>query len=444
MQNVLWIFLLFIISIPSIFVVGMANQLERVRLDLPGLNLENGVIHFNNAGASPMPSPVLQRFKDVLDLEQQIGAYAAADVYRADFEQTRVLAGQLVNAGDPEKEMALVDSATTAWMRAFYSIRLKQGDVILTCEAEYAANYVAMLQQCKKHGASIEVVPSRAEDGTVDVSALEAILSGPLGPRVRAVCITHVPSNGGLVNPAQEIGRAINHSYSGTTPPIYLLDACQSVGQLPVDVQAIQCDYLSATGRKYLRGPRGTGFLYARRDVLDEVSQPGGRIVEPPSIDHFAAPWVDSETYALSSTARRFEQWESNYAGLVALGVALEYALNMDIKGWAWPRIASLAAALRRRLESISPRTRVYDLGSESDGSQCGIVTFSIDGVAPAAIKKHLIENRMYVAVSPPSSTLLDSRRRGLSDDGLLRASVSYFNTEEEINKFVNCLAKLL
>jgi selenocysteine lyase/cysteine desulfurase len=179
--------------------------------------------------------------------------------------------------------------------------------------------------------------------------------------------------------------------------------------------------------------------LYANKDVLGSA-----RITEPPTIDHFAAPWVDASSYTLAPTARRFEQWESNYAGLCSLGVAIQYATELGIDEWIWPRVRGLGSGLRTRLLSISPKVQVHDLGSDDGGTRCGIVTFSVAGVDSAAIKAHLLKNGIYVAVSPSTSTLLDAQRRALPGDGLVRASVSYINTEEELDRAAICLADLL
>jgi cysteine desulfurase / selenocysteine lyase len=238
-------------------------DLNRARQETPGCQ---HVTHFNNAGAALMPQPVLAATLDHLHREARSGGYEAADKMAAELNQFYEVTAGLLNCH--QDEIAFVENATRAWDIAFYAIPLAAGDRILTSSASYGSNYLALLQRAKQVGAHSEVVPND-ESGQISVTALREMLD----ERVKLIELTHMPTNGGLVNPAAAVGQLAREA-----GVLYLLDACQSVGQMPLDVQAIGCDFLSATGRKYLRGPRGTGFLYVRRERLDEL--------EPPFIDN--------------------------------------------------------------------------------------------------------------------------------------------------------------
>jgi selenocysteine lyase/cysteine desulfurase len=389
----------------------MPIDIERARRDTPAANQ---VLHFNNAGAALMPAPVLQAQLRHLQLEVETGGYEAAAAADDRIEAIYDSIAGLLNAG--RAEIALVENATVAWDMAFYSVGFAAGDRILTAEAEYLSNYIAFLQVARRSGAVVDVVPSD-EAGELDVEALERMIDR----RVKLIAITHVPTNGGLVNPAAAIGR-IAHAHG----ILYLLDACQSVGQMPIDVAAIGCDMLSATGRKYLRGPRGTGFLYVRRAVLDRL--------EPPFLDLQAATWVEPDRYEMRPDARRFENWERNVAGQLGLGAAVDYALGWGLADIAG-RVEPLAAELRRRLAEI-PGVSVRDRGRR----RCGIVTFTVEGKPPRDIVAALRQQRINCHPSV-SSTLLDARTRQLPD--LVRASVHYYNTEEEVARFAAAVAAL-
>lgn len=261
----------------------MPIDVAQVRRDTPAASR---VVHFNSAGAALMPTPVLQSQLQHLQLEADLGGYEAAAAVNDQLEATYDSIARLLNAD--RGEIALVENATVAWDMAFYSVAFAPGDRILTAEAEYASNYIAFLQIARRTGAVIDVIPSDAA-GDLDIDALARMINA----RVKLIAITHVPTNGGLVNPAEAVGRiARAHGI------LYLLDACQSVGQMQIDVATIGCDLLSATGRKYLRGPRGTGFLYVRRAVLDRL--------EPPFLDLQAATWTAPDRYELRGDARRF------------------------------------------------------------------------------------------------------------------------------------------
>jgi selenocysteine lyase/cysteine desulfurase len=300
---------------------------------------------------------------------------------------------------------------------AFYAQPFEAGDRILTAEAEYAANYVAFLQMARRTGVAIDVVPSD-RDGALDTAALERMIDG----RVKLIAITWVPTNGGLVNPAAAVGKiARAHGIP------YLLDACQAVGQMPVDVAAIGCDMLAATGRKFLRGPRGTGFLYVRRSLLDRL--------EPPMIDHFAAPWVARDRYQLRDDARRFETWENNYAARAGLGAAVDYALDLGLDAIE-ARCRALADRLRAGLADI-PGITLRDLGRQPSA----IVSFTVAGHDAKDVVAGAAHADITIGASQPSSTLIDAEARSLPP--LVRASPHYYNTEDEIDRLVGFCAGL-
>lgn len=390
----------------------MSIDIEKIRADTPGVTHVN---HLLASGAALMPQVVVDAMVEHLQLEARIGGYEAAAQQAGPLDAVYDSVARLIGA--KRQEIALVENATIAWCQAFYALDLKPGDRILTCQAEYAANYVAYLQRQKRDGIVIEVIPNDAA-GALDVAALDRMLRQPAA----LISITWVPTNGGLVNPAAEVGK-LARKYGVT----YLLDACQAVGQMPVDVGELGCDFLSATARKFLRGPRGIGFLYIREALIAQT--------EPAMIDHFAAPWVATDRYELRPDARRFENWENAYALRAGLGVAVEYALNIgldNIRKRAW----GLADLLRAQLSDISG-VQLRDIGSQT----CAIVSFSIDGLDPEATVAALRAQNIVIGASTPDSTLLDSEARKLPI--MLRAAPHYFNTEDEISQLVRSLAAL-
>jgi len=384
-------------------------DVDAVRRDTP---ICSSLLHFNNAGASLMAQPVFDAVKAHLDLEYTVGGYEAEDRAAPELKAFYSELASLLNASPDE--VAYVENATRAWDMAFYGLPLTAGDRILTHESEYASNYLALLHQAKRRDLHIDLIPSD-ETGQIDVNAIPALIT----PRTRLIAITHVPTQGGLVNPAAEVGAvAKKHGL------IYLLDACQSVGQIALDVKTLHCDMLSGTGRKFLRGPRGTGFLYVRREFMDTI--------DPPFVDLLSTSWTEDNAFELKPDAKRFENWESYVAGRVGLTAALRYANTLGIDNIE-QRVNSLAAQLREKLATLSGVT-VQDLGVQKSG----IVTFTKDGVTAEQITPSLREQGINTSVAVLPSARLDLGRRNI--DSMTRASVHYFNTESEVDRFVDAI----
>ncbi len=300
---------------------------------------------------------------------------------------------------------------------AFYSFPFGPGDRILTSGVEYNSNFLAMLQVARRTGAIVEVIPD-APTGELSVDALASMLD----ERVRLVAITHVPSHSGLVNPAAEVGRLTR---ARGIP--FLLDACQSVGQMPIDVGSIGCDMLAATSRKFLRGPRGMGFLYVRRDLADGL--------EPPFIDYRSARWTSRNEFRFEDGARRFENWEANIAAKLGFGVAVDYAL-----GWGLEAIEARVVALADRMRAGLTATdgvAVHDPGAR----RSAIVTFTVEGRDASSVEAELRARRINVSVSDVAYHRLGLESRGLGS--VVRASVHYYNTDDEVAALVDAIGEM-
>ena len=388
------------------------TDINALRADTPACN---SLIHFNNAGASLMPLPVQKAVADHLALEANIGGYEAQHQAQNDLQSFYSELATLLNAS--ADEIAYVENATRAWDMAFYGLPLKDGDRILTHASEYVSNYLALIQQAKRRNLHIDLIPSD-EYGQIDVAKIGSLITN----KTKLIAVTHVPTQGGLVNPVKNIGAvAKEHGL------MYMIDACQSAGQIALDVEELQCDVLTGTGRKFLRGPRGTGFLYVRKDFLKQL--------DPPFVDLHSADWVSDDQFEFVAGAKRFENWESFVAGRVGLMQAVRYANAIGVSQIE-DRVSSLGQELRDQLSAVKDVT-VRDLGLQ----KCGIVTLTKDGLPAASIADKLRVSGINVSVSGLSSARLDFGKRKL--DTIVRASLHYYNTQDEIGRFIEAIDSL-
>jgi selenocysteine lyase/cysteine desulfurase len=362
-----------------------------------------------------MPRPVLTAVTEQLQQEALRGPMEVLEGCRERLERLYKDAATLL--GCNPGEVAVLGSGSRGWQVAFASIPFKQGERILIGRAEWAGNHANLMQAASRFGVSVEVIPCD-EKGRVSVEALERMMD----ERVRLISLTYLPANGGLINPAAEVGRIARAAGA-----IYMLDANQAVGQMPVDVEALGCDILNAAGRKYLRGPRGTGLLYVRRSLLERT--------QPPWVDAFSAPWSPDGPYRPRSDARRYETAEGSPALKLGLGAAIRYALDLGIEN-VWSRIQELSGYLRGRLSEIEGVT-VRDLGEQMSG----LVSLTVEGVEPKEVRQALFSRGINVTVNGLNYTPLDMAARGLSE--IVRISIHCFNTTEELDRVCEVLRLL-
>jgi selenocysteine lyase/cysteine desulfurase len=395
--------------------VAAASDLARWRAETPGCER---LLHLNNAAAALVPRAVRDAIDAHLDLEERLGGYEAAEAQKAPIQQAYEGVARLLGAR--ARNIALVQNSTIAFAQAISAFDFGPGSVLLTSRADYASNQIMYLSLARRRGVEIVRAPD-APEGGVDADEVRQLVSRR---RPALVALTWVPTNSGLVQPVEDVGRICQEA---GVP--YLVDACQAVGQMPIDVQRIGCDYLAATSRKFLRGPRGVGFLY----VSDTRLEAGAH---PLLVDMHGATWVEADAFDLTPDARRFETWEFAYALVLGLGAAAAYALDVGL-ATARDRARELAAYARTRLATV-PEVRVLDRGPEL----CAIVTAAVAGRDAKEIKLALRARGINTSSPEREDAVIDMDEKQASS--ALRISPHYYNTKEEIDTAVEGLEEVL
>ena len=389
-------------------------DLRRLRAETPGCAHR---IHLNNAGASLMPAAVVEAVHEHFDLEARIGGYEAAAEAASGIEAAYGAVADLLSTRSGN--VAFTEHATAAFVQALSSVPLQRGDVVVTTRHDYVSNQIQYLSLAERFGVEVVRAPD-APEGGVDLMGMEELIHRR---RPRLVAVTHIPTNSGLVQDVAAVGQMCR-----ARDILYLVDACQSLGQMPVHPERIGCDFLSATARKFLRGPRGAGLLWVSDRALDSG-------LAPLFPDLRGADWVDGDLFQPAPDARRFETWEFAWALVLGVGAAARYALDVGLdaiqaRSWA------LAARLRDALEGV-PGVRVLDR-AETLGA---IVTATVEGHAPADLVSGLRERGINTSSQTRLDAVLDYDEKGV--DGALRMSPHYFNTEDELESLVGALVEL-
>lgn len=388
-------------------------NIDIIRQDTRGLS--DGKIFLNNAGSSLMPSVVVDSMIDYLELEEQLGGYEVANRNAEVLEEFYDETGRLINA--KPSNIAFATSATEAYAKALSSIMFKEGDVIITTADDYISNQITFISLQKKLKVNV-IRTKNLPDNELDLEDLEHLIKKH-NPKL--IAVTHIPTNSGVIQNVEGVGKLCKQY-----DILYLVDACQSVGQLAVDVEKIGCDFLSATGRKFMRGPRGTGFLYVSDKILEQN-------YAPLLLDMRGADWTEFDDYELFKTAKRFESWEISYASLMGFTNALQYANHIGLHAIEHYN-KGLSERLRENLRNSG--FNVWDWGKNLSS----IVTFSGPDGDLEKIQQVLKENNVFFSVTHKNSALIDFTKKNIS--GIVRLSPHYFNTVEEIDIVSNVLKR--
>jgi selenocysteine lyase/cysteine desulfurase len=399
--------------------MGRVNEVSvnvaELRADTPGCAHR---VHLNNAGASLMPRPVIDAIQGHIELEATIGGYEAADHAAAAISEAYDDVASLL--GTVPDRIAMTEHATASFVGALSSIPFERGDVLLTTRNDYVSSQIQYLSLAHRFGVEVVRAPD-APEGGVDLVAMEELIHRR---RPRLVSVTQIPTNSGLVQDVASIGAMCRAR--GIT---YLVDGCQSLGQMPIDVEAIGCDFFSATSRKYLRGPRGAGFLY----VSDRILEAG---FEPLYPDMRGADWIDENLYQPAPDAKRFETWEFAWALVLGTGAAARYTSALGIDDIR-DRARGLASDLRERLSSVAG-VRVLDRGPELGAT----VTASVEGHLPADLVRALRDRGINTSSQSRIDAVIDYDEKGV--DGALRMSPHYFNDCSDLDSLIDALTEIV
>jgi cysteine desulfurase / selenocysteine lyase len=400
-----------------------ASLINKLRDDTLGCKQ---FLHLNNAGASMQPHQVVRAVIHYLEQEELIGGYELATNEAEKLNDFYSQAAKLLNASPDE--IAFFDSATRAWLAALDSLNLQANDSIIICDNDYGSNEMAY-QKLKAKGVEIRQAATD-KHGNLNLDDLVK----QIDPSTKLLAFNHIPSCNGIINPVEKIGALANkHNV------IFLLDACQSLGHLPIDVKQIGCHMLSATGRKYLRAPRGTGLLYVDKALLLKLTPKHLDIHGASMQSNVVAESLFEQKVQPVASAIRYELFEQNMALKRGITEALSYANALDL-AQTFAHIQTLAMMLREGLSKLDG-FKVTDLGN-APSNMSGIVCCYHEQIPSAKIKLLLAEQHIHCSTSLPDSGYQLFAKHQWPE--LVRFSIHYYNTEQEIEHLIIRLTALI
>ncbi|MFI8106512.1 aminotransferase class V-fold PLP-dependent enzyme [Streptomyces sp. NPDC086023] len=373
-------------------------------------------VHLNTAGAGLMPAEVVDVMADHLAQEAAEGAYET-ELRHADTLDKGVYEALASVLDAPVDDVALFDNATRAWSSAVGALRLTGTGRVWITPYEYAGNLILWTELRRRTGLRVEVVPL-TPSGDLDLDWMRRNIRED----VAVVSVPHVPSGCGIVNPVEEIGRIL-----APWPCLYLVDACQSVGQLDVSVRRIGCDLLTGAGRKFLCGPRGTGFA---------AIGPRLRAAATPLFHdlHVADVTALHDYEVHTDSARRFEYAERSAAAVRGLDAALRHHLART----AEPGTGHDARAAIRDAIAAVPGTRLIDPGTR----HASLVTFVCADVSAARIRAELAARGVSVWVAQGNHTPLYLPGQGV--DHAVRVSPHHYTSPQDTEVFARALREVI
>ncbi len=397
----------------------------KVRSDFPILNQEvhgKPLIYFDSAATSQKPVAVLEtmrRYYEQDNANVHRGAHSLSVRATEAYEATRDKLAAFINAAS-RQEIIFTRNATEAINLVAYSWALntlKPGDEIITSVMEHHSNLVPWRIIAQKTGAEIKYIGLTPQE-TLDMEEYKNLLS----EKTKLVALVYVSNTLGCINPVEEIS-TLAHEVGAKV----LIDACQAAPHLPLDVQKIGCDWLVASGHK-MCAPTGIGFLYGKLDLLLEMPPffGGGEMISEVYLDHFTC----------AELPHKFEAGTPAIAEAIALGAAIDYLTGIGMENiHAYEE--ELTGYLFKKLGEI-PGLRIYGPKPDAEGrGRAALASFNVENIHESDLATLLDHEGIAIR---SGSHCTQPLHRLFGTEGSARASLYFYNTRDEIDKFVTAL----